>query len=188
MVFCGTHIVVTLELISNVLRVLRVDHSDYPSHQHLSSISRDEIASLFCEKTMLWGGTLNFSTIEFTKGPRILNMVMTFVLTSWSHYNTITHDNIYYRLLSRHTKPDKLIFPSTITRILTHMHITIPPSPLFHVMGAISKESIQRSATQLATERPCVETTDAAPSPRTSSTSALSFSFRVDVSLADIMD
>ena len=61
--------------------------------------------------------------------------------------------------------PDKLIFPSTISRILTHMHITIPPSPLFHVMGAISKESIQRSATQLATKRPRVEKTDAAPSP-----------------------
>ena len=84
--------------------------------------------------------------------------------------------------------PNKLIFPSTISRILTHMHITIPPSPLFHVMGAISKESIQRSATQLATKRPRVEKTDAAPSPQTSSTSALSSSFRADVSLADIMD
>ena len=38
---------------------------------------------------MVWGDTLNFSTTKFTKGPRILNMVMTFVLTPWSHYNTI---------------------------------------------------------------------------------------------------
>ena len=38
---------------------------------------------------MLWGGTLNFSITEFAKGPRILNMVMTFVLTPRSHYNTI---------------------------------------------------------------------------------------------------
>ena len=67
-----------------------VDCPDYPSHWHLSSISRDKLASLFCEKAMLWGGTLNFSTIEFAKGLRILNMVMTFVLTPWSHYNTIT--------------------------------------------------------------------------------------------------
>ena len=44
------------------------------------------------------------------------------------------------------TTRDKLIFPSDITRILTHMHVTIPPSPLFYVMGAISKESIWRSA------------------------------------------
>ena len=43
------------------------------------------------------------------------------------------------------TTRDKLIFPMAITRILTHLHITIPPSPLFYVMGAISKESIWRS-------------------------------------------
>ena len=41
---------------------------------------------------------------------------------------------------------DKLIFPSAITRILTHMHVTIPPFPLFYVMGAISKEFIRRSS------------------------------------------
>ena len=60
---------------------------------------------------------------------------------------------------------DKLIFPSVITCILTHMHVTIPPSPLFYVMGVISKESIQRSAVHLATKRPCVETMDATPTP-----------------------
>ena len=37
----------------------------------------------------MWGDTLNFSTTKFAKGLRILNMVMTFVLTPWSHYNTI---------------------------------------------------------------------------------------------------
>ena len=37
----------------------------------------------------MWGDTLNFSITEFAKGPRILNMVMTFVFTPWSHYNTI---------------------------------------------------------------------------------------------------
>ena len=36
---------------------------------------------------------------------------------------------------------DKFIFPSAIMHILTHMHITIPSSPLFYVMGAISEES-----------------------------------------------
>ena len=39
---------------------------------------------------MVWGDLLNFSTLDFAKGPRILNMVMTFVLTPCSHYNTIT--------------------------------------------------------------------------------------------------
>ena len=101
--------------------VPRVAHPDYPSHPHLRNIPRDELASLFCEKAMVWGDTLNFSTIEFAKGPRILNMVMTFVLTPWSHYNTIiephahfllsllqdfsidfSYDSIYNRYLSRH--------------------------------------------------------------------------------------
>ena len=84
-VFCGTHIIVTLKLIFEVLCVSRVDHPDYPSHKCLSSISRDELASLFCEKTILWGGSLSFSTTEFAKGTKILNMVMTFVLTPQSH-------------------------------------------------------------------------------------------------------
>ena len=48
---------------------------------------------------------------------------------------------------------DKLIFPSAITRIHTHTHDTIPPFPLFYVMGAISKDSIRKSAAQLAAKR-----------------------------------
>ena len=98
-VFCGTCIIVTQELISKILRIPRADHSDYPSHKHLSSISRDELASLFCEKAMLWGNSLNFSTTEFTKVPRILNMVMTFILTPQSHYNTITKSCACFLLL-----------------------------------------------------------------------------------------
>ena len=53
-VFCGTRIVVTSELIFEVLRIVSVDHPDYPSHERLSSIFRDELASLFCEKAMMW--------------------------------------------------------------------------------------------------------------------------------------
>ena len=52
------------------------------------------------------------------------------------------------------------------------MHVTIPSSPFFYVIGAISKESIWRSAAQPATKRLCVETTNAAPTPRPSSSSA----------------
>ena len=95
------------------------------------------MASLFYEKAMVWGETLNFSTTEFAKGPRILNMVMTFVLTPQSHYNTIIEPracfllslmedlsidfpshmiesmiNCYQDTATR----DKLIFPSSITR------------------------------------------------------------------------
>ena len=157
-VFRGTHIVVTPKFISEVLHVLRVDHLDYPSHRHFSSVSRDEMTLLFCEKAMVWGETLNFSTIGFAKGLRILNMVMTFVLTPRSHYNTITKPRARFLLslmedLSidfpshmiesmidcyRDTVTrDKLIFPSTITCILSHVHVTILLFSPFFVMGAI---------------------------------------------------
>ena len=214
-IFHGTHIVVTPKLISEVLHVPRVDRLKYPSHRCFSSISRDELTSLFYEKAILWGGTLNFSTTEFSKGLRILNMVMTFVLTPWSHYNTIIEPRAHFLLslmegLSIHfpshmiasiidcyqdtATRDKFIFPLAITRILTHLHVTIPPLPLFCVMGTISRDSIQRSATQLTAKQPREELTDAAPTdPATlsfqpASSSAPSSSSRAVVSLANIME
>ena len=84
-VFRGRHIIITPEFIFNVLHIPRVDRPDYPSHCRLSSVSQDEMALHFFEKAMVWGDALNFSTTEFAKGPRILNMVMTFVLTPRSH-------------------------------------------------------------------------------------------------------
>ena len=71
------------------------------------------------------------------------------------------------------------------------MHVTIPLSSPFYVMGAINKKSIQRSDAQLATNQPRVESTsmDAASASQPSSSSApLSFSSRVEVSLTAIMD
>ena len=95
---------------------------------------------------MVWGDTLNFTTHNFAKGPRILNMVMTFVLTLWSHYNTITesracflfsflegisidfHSHIILSMIYIYQDTatrDNLIFPSAITNILTHLHVPI---------------------------------------------------------------
>ena len=53
MVFYGTHIVVTSDFIFKVLQMPMMDCPDYPSHCRLSSISRNKLASLFCEKAML---------------------------------------------------------------------------------------------------------------------------------------
>ena len=159
---------------------------DYPTHAHLSSIFRDELASLFCEKAMLWGGTLNLSITEFAKGPRILNMVMAFVLTPRSHYNTITKPRACFLLtlmedlfidfpshmiesmidIYRDTATcDKLIFPSTITHILSHVHATIALYTPSYAMGSINMEFIRRSDAQLAAKRPRMESTstDATP-------------------------
>ena len=45
----GTHIVVTSDIVSEVLHVPRVAHPDYPSYDRLRTVSKDELSSLFCE-------------------------------------------------------------------------------------------------------------------------------------------
>ena len=141
-------------------------------------------------------------------------MLMTFVLTPRSHYNTITepHARFHFSLMEGLSiefpshmiesiidcyhdmaKRDKLIFSLAITCILTHMYITIPPFPHFYVMGAISKESILQSAVQLTAKQPRVEPSDAAPAnpaapcSRPSSSSAPSSSSQAAISIADII-
>ena len=97
-------------------------------------------------------------------------MVMTFVLTPQSPYDTITKPRAHFLfslleglstdfpshmissildIYQDTTTRDKLIFPLAITRILMHAHIPIPSSTPFRMMGAISKESMVRSFTQL---------------------------------------
>ena len=97
-------------------------------------------------------------------------MGITFVLMPWSHHNSIIepHAHFLFSLLEglsidfpSHmivsilniyqdtTKRDKLIFPSAITRILTHAHVPIPFSPLYPMMRAISKESLVKNIAQL---------------------------------------
>ena len=45
----GTRIVVTPDIVSEVLHVLRVAHLDYPDCDRLRIVSKDEFMSLFCE-------------------------------------------------------------------------------------------------------------------------------------------
>ena len=45
----GTRIVVTLEIVFEVLQVPRVAHPDYPSCNCLQTVSKDELSSRFCE-------------------------------------------------------------------------------------------------------------------------------------------
>ena len=73
-------IVVTPDIVSEVLHVLRVAHLDYPSCDCLRTMSKDEILSLFCETPLSWGDYQNTPCSGFAKGSRFLNMVMTFVL------------------------------------------------------------------------------------------------------------
>ena len=75
----GTRIVVTPDIISDVLRVPRVEHPDYLSYDRQRTISKDELISSFCERPSDWGDHQFTYCTAFAKGPRFLNIVMTFV-------------------------------------------------------------------------------------------------------------
>ena len=67
----GTRIVVTPELVSDVLRVLRVEHLDYLGYECLRTASKDEMIFSFCEHllshTLLKSLVLDFAF--FVKAP-----------------------------------------------------------------------------------------------------------------------
>ena len=104
-------------------------------------MSKDELISAFCERPSDWGKRQFTYCLAFAKGPRFLNIVMTFVLHPLSHYNSITESRARFLLsllehltinFSSHfifsiidayrdsASYDKLIFPSAITRILSN--------------------------------------------------------------------
>ena len=126
-------------------------------------MSKDELLSLFCETLFSWGDCQNTPCSAFAKGPRFFNMVMTFILHPLSHYNTITKPRARFLLslledisinFPSHfilslidvfrdtTTCDKLIFPSTITRLLCHFSVTFPKSPHFKVLCAIDAVTV----------------------------------------------
>ena len=96
--FRGTRIVVTLDIVSKVLHVPRVAHPDYPSYECLKTVSKDELSSRFCETPSSWGDRQNNTFSGVAKGPRFLNVVMTFVLHHLSHYNSITEPRARFLL------------------------------------------------------------------------------------------
>ena len=149
-----------------MLRVLRIEFPDYPSYKRLRTVSRDELISAFCEHPSTWGERLFTPCRPFAKGPRFMNMVMTFVLHPFSHYNSITKPRARFLLsLLKHLtidflshfilsiidvhldspSHDKLIFPSAITRILRHFSVPFPSSDHFTVMYAIDYATVKRS-------------------------------------------
>ena len=166
----GTRIVVTPDIVSEVLHVLRAGHPNYPSCDRLKTVSKDEISSLFCETPSSWGDCQNTPCSGFTKGLRFLNMVMTFVLHLLSHYNSITKPRARFLLslleglsidFTSHfilplidvykdtTTRDKFIFPFVITRLLRHFSVSYPQSTYFFVMCAINATTVRWNKAQL---------------------------------------
>ena len=135
-------------------------------------------------------------------------MVITFVPYPLSHYNSITKSRAHFLLsLLEHltidfpshfivslidvfqdsASRDKLIFPSTITRILRHFSIPFPASNPFTFMCAIDAATVKRNEAQFRS-RQQDSTPPSQPTPshfaRPTSTSSSSSS---DVTLGDIM-
>ena len=165
----GMRIVVTPQLVTDVLHVSKVEHPNYPSSERLWTMSKDEMISAFCERPVNWGDRQFTPCRPFAKGPRFMNMVMTFVFHPLSHYNSIIKPHarfllsflehfiidfpshfilsildVYRDMATR----DKLIFPSTITRILCHFSVPFPSSDHFSVMCAIDYATVKRSKVQ----------------------------------------
>ena len=166
----GTRIVVTPDIVSKVLHVLGVAHPDYPSYARLRTITKDKLASLFCETPLSWDDHQNTLCSGFAKGQRFLNMVMIFILHPLSQYNSITEPRAQFLLslledisidfpshfilslidIYRDTATcDKLIFPSVIMRILRHFSVSFPKFPHFLMMCATNVDTIRWSEAQL---------------------------------------
>ena len=192
----GTRIIVTSDIVSEVLHVPRVAHPDYPSCDRLRTVSKDKLSSIFYKTPSYWGNCQNTLCSSFAKGPRFLSMMITFVLHPLYHYNSITKpcawfllsllekltiDFPFHFILSlidvyRDTATyDKLIVPSAITRILCHFSVSYPESPYFSVMCAVDATTIRRSEAQLRPKWPQTETTTS-PTSFVPSTSAPSSS------------
>ena len=51
----GTRIIVTPQLVTDVLRVLRIEFPDYPSCERLRTMSKDELMATFSKRPFDWG-------------------------------------------------------------------------------------------------------------------------------------
>ena len=162
----GTLIPVIPQLVANVFRVPRIEFPDYHSYERLRTMSKDELMSSFCECPTAWGECLFTPCRPFARGPRFMNIVMTFVLHHLSHYNSITEPRARFLLsLFEHLtidfpshfimsiidvhldlpSRDKLIFPSAITKILRHFSVPFPSSDHFTVVCAIDYATVKCS-------------------------------------------
>ena len=203
----GTRIPVTSQLVADVLRVPRIEFLYYPSCERLRTVSRDELMSAFFERPIAWGERLFTPCRPFAKGPRFMNMVMTFVLHPLAYYNSIIEpcarflssllehltidfpSHFILSIINVHLDSascDKLIFPSAITRILRHFSVPFPSSNHFTVMCAIDYATVKRNEAQFRSRQSdlAAPSSRSAPSRFTPSASAPSSSG--DVSLGDV--
>ena len=204
----GTRIPITPQLVADVLRVPRIEFPDYPSCERLRTVSRDKLMSSFCERPTAWGEHFFTPCRPFAKGPRFMNMVMTFVLHPLSYYNSITEPRARFLLslieyltidfpshfilsiIGVHLDSascDKLIFPSAITRILRHFSIPFPSSDHFSIICAIDYATVKSSEAQFRSRQMDSAAPSSRSAPSRSTPSASAPSSCGDASLGDIL-
>ena len=164
--------------------------------------------SSFCECPTAWGEHLFTPCRPLVKGPRFMNMVMTFVLHPLSHYNSITEPRARFLLsLLKHltidfpshfilsiidayldsASHDKLIFPSAIMRILRYFSVPFPSSDHFTVICVIDYATVKCSEAQFWSRQSDLATPSSRSAPSHSAPSASAPSSSGDVSLGDVM-
>ena len=164
--------------------------------------------SAFCECPTAWGERLFTLCRPFAKGPRFMNMVMTFALHPLSHYNSITEPRAQFLLsLLKHltidfpshfifsiidvhldsASRDKFIFPSAIMRILCHFSIHFPSSDNFTIMCAIDYATVKCSEAQFQSQQLDLATPSSRSAPSRSAPSVSASSSSGNVSLVNVM-
>ena len=152
-----------------MFHVPRVEHPNYLRYECLRIVSKDEMISALCEHPSDWADRQFTPCKAFAKGPRFIDMVMTFILHPLFHYNSITESRARFLLsflehltndfpshfilslidVYRDTAThDKLIFPLAITQILCYFSVLFPSSDHFSVMCAINVATVKRSEAQ----------------------------------------
>ena len=137
-----------------------------------------------------------------------MNMVMAFVLHPLSHYNSITEPRAQFLLsLLEHltidfpshfilsiidvhldsASRDKLIFPSTTTRMLRNFSVPFPFSDHFTIMCAIEYAIVKCSEAQFQLRPSDLAAPSSRFAPSRSTPSASAPSSLGDVSLGDVM-
>ena len=165
--------------------------------------------SAFYEHAVDWGDCQFTPCKAFVKGPRFMNMVMTFVLHPLSHYNSITERRARFLLalleyltidfplhfilsildVYRDTAThDRLIFPSVIMQILCHFFAPFPSFDHFSIMCAKDYAIIKHSEVQFRSW----QSDSAAPPSRSAPSHSVPspstpFSSTSNVTLGDIM-
>ena len=95
-------------------------------------MSKNELISTFYECPSDWGECQFTYCLAFAKGPRFLNMVMSFVLHPFSHYNSITQPRARFLLsLMEHITIDfSFHFILSIIDVYRDRHLVISSSSL----------------------------------------------------------